>query len=787
MDSAHAPSAWYREERRFAPFPARLTRTVLVLALALPAGGSLHASDSSDLPETMTENIVMDYIRSRGISSVESLIQALPPAHKRNFVSLFRSSSPSRDTVSVEFPRVVSGGLDARFIASWGTNPEAPGFHHFEFLQHDPGRRRWIAGVIDFSGGQPVLRHPNTCARCHSELNRPLWGGTEWLGSERRAWDDRIEPGSDEEALHDAMLRSTNPRLTPLELSAYAERPRHVRQGSGSSNSDPAGELGTLQTMRHAETLFGILRDTLSDKEIASYLCHVPPNFSDGTSSFHAENAIRALFDQKHYNIGRMADTLELFSATTREPRSDPHEHNTTSTSLSRSIVFLALHGLWARHPRIAEIFQQTSNEDAIEGIVEHQEHLLLKYPKGEATAEDELVAGYNDFFMLHGQASMNERQKRGGPLYYSSSFAGHFAQAFVPKVCSVIDRLGDGAFANENTDVDTGGGGGGGGSGSPSPAPPPAPPAPDPEPEPAALTGLLAVPAKIETGIPVRFDGSGSVGAESYRFDFGDGAVIAHPNPESRPSHTYVEPGSYGIRLEVASGDCGSAYCRYSTATATVEVRPGPLPAARFEIDADCSDDLCIVSTDVGVALRDLSLGTVAQASWDFGDGETSSARDPRHSWSSPGFYRVVLTASGLNATSTAGRDILVRSSDPAGACEPDSLTLCLGDSRYQVRSDWWTADGRSGPATVVHAGTNDSGLFWFFGRENWELLIKVLDGCVLNGNAWVFAASSTNVGFRIRVTDTVTGAENEYRNQPGEPAPTTTDEEAFPGSCRD
>ncbi len=237
---------------------------------------------------------------------------------------------------------------------------------------------------------------------------------------------------------------------------------------------------------------------------------------------------------------------------------------------------------------------------------MEHQEHLLLKYPKGEATAEGELVAGYNDFFMLHGQASMNERQKRGGPLYYSSSFVGHFAQALVPKVCSVIDRLGDGAFANKSTDVDTGGGGGGG-SGSPSPAPPPAPPAPpatDPEPEPAALTGLLAVPAKIETGIPVRFDG------------------------------------------------CGSAYCRYSTATATVEVGPGPLPAARFEIDADCRDDLCIVSTDVGVALRDLSLGTVAQASWDFGDGETSSARDPRHSWSSPG--RTIPDCSGSLAGKT-------------------------------------------------------------------------------------------------------------------------------------
>ena len=139
-------------------------------------------------------------------------------------------------------------------------------------------------------------------------------------------------------------------------------------------------------------------------------------------------------------------------------------------------------------------------------------------------------------------------------------------------------------------------------------------------------------------------FDGSGSEGAESYGWDFGDGSMIRHPSTVSMPSHTYLDPGSYRVRLEVASGgDCGEELCRYDAVTVAVEVEAGALPAARFELTGDCGDDLCIARTGVEVALRDTSGGTVAPRSWDFGDGLTSNERDPVHSWSSPGFYRVV------------------------------------------------------------------------------------------------------------------------------------------------
>ncbi len=88
-------------------------------------------------------------------------------------------------------------------------------------------------------------------------------------------------------------------------------------------------------------------------------------------------------------------------------------------------------------------------------------------------------------------------------------------------------------------------------------------------------------------------------------------------------------------------------------------------------------------------------------------------------------------------------------------------------------------------GRAAIVRVGTNDSGLFRFFDTNNWEVLIKVLDGCAVNGHVWVFAVSTTDLGYRIAVTDTLTDSLKEYRNEPGLPAPAIADTTAFPEGC--
>ncbi len=132
----------------------------------------------------------------------------------------------------------------------------------------------------------------------------------------------------------------------------------------------------------------------------------------------------------------------------------------------------------------------------------------------------------------------------------------------------------------------------------------------------------------------------------------------------------------------------------------------------------------------------------------------------------------------------STASVTFLVEAADPAGTCVADERTRCLLGSRYAVTVDWWNA-AAGGAGAVVRAGTNDSGEFRFFGTGNWEALIKVLDGCALNGHVWVYGASTTDLGYAIRVTDTATGAVREYRKEPAQPAEAITDAEPFPAGC--
>ena len=139
-----------------------------------------------------------------------------------------------------------------------------------------------------------------------------------------------------------------------------------------------------------------------------------------------------------------------------------------------------------------------------------------------------------------------------------------------------------------------------------------------------------------------------------------------------------------------------------------------------------------------------------------------------------------------------TDGRMRVVPTAGPApepppadGDCVAGEETLCLQNGRFEVTVDWWTADGEPTSALVAPKGTDDSGLFRFFDPTNWEMLIKVLDGCAVNEHVWVYGASTTDLGYSIRVRDTVANTVARYRNEAGEPARAITDNKAFPAAC--
>jgi predicted esterase len=122
-----------------------------------------------------------------------------------------------------------------------------------------------------------------------------------------------------------------------------------------------------------------------------------------------------------------------------------------------------------------------------------------------------------------------------------------------------------------------------------------------------------------------------------------------------------------------------------------------------------------------------------------------------------------------------------------PPPGCVPGPTTLCLQGGRFRAEVTWRDdqgGQGGSGHGQVVacaDAGAGGSGLFWFFSPENWELMVKVIDGCAVNQRWWVFSAATTDVGYDLTVTDTQTGQVARYTNPLGRTSPAITDIAAF------
>ena len=125
----------------------------------------------------------------------------------------------------------------------------------------------------------------------------------------------------------------------------------------------------------------------------------------------------------------------------------------------------------------------------------------------------------------------------------------------------------------------------------------------------------------------------------------------------------------------------------------------------------------------------------------------------------------------------STGSRGLAI---EPGGSCVPSATEMCLLD-RFRVEVTWRNFRGVTGPGRVVPETSDRSGIFSFFNPDNWELLVKALDGCDANGHYWFFAAQATNVEYTLVVTDTESGLTKPYLNPLGVTPQPVTDTTAF------
>jgi gliding motility-associated-like protein len=129
---------------------------------------------------------------------------------------------------------------------------------------------------------------------------------------------------------------------------------------------------------------------------------------------------------------------------------------------------------------------------------------------------------------------------------------------------------------------------------------------------------------------------GSGSI--TSVLWDFGDGNFSSSLNP----SHTYSTPGDYNVSLQVTN----STGCA-KTITKTNFVHVAGLVQANFTHSNPVG---CTVPETINFQNQSTGNGPLSY-SWNFGDGATSNAANPSHTYTTAGIYTVQLVA-----TSAAG-----------------------------------------------------------------------------------------------------------------------------------
>ena len=87
-----------------------------------------------------------------------------------------------------------------------------------------------------------------------------------------------------------------------------------------------------------------------------------------------------------------------------------------------------------------------------------------------------------------------------------------------------------------------------------------------------------------------------------------------------------------------------------------------------------------------------------------------------------------------------------------PRRSCSVDGVTLDLHGGMVGVSVEVFDRD--ASPHVAPEACTAESGVFTFYGPDNWELLVKVLDGCASNGHWWTFVSGATDREWLVTVT---------------------------------
>ena len=180
--------------------------------------------------------------------------------------------------------------------------------------------------------------------------------------------------------------------------------------------------------------------------------------------------------------------------------------------------------------------------------------------------------------------------------------------------------------------------------------------------------------------------DGSGDLDGTvtGWAWDFGDGGSSGEQNP----AHSYGAAGTYAVSLRVTDDD--SEQSGVTTREVTVSI-PGPNQDPVADFSSSCTGLAC--------AFTDLSTdsdGTVTGWSWSFGDGATSTSRNPTRTYAAGGTYTVNLAVTDDDG-GTHQRSASVTVTAPPSGGITLSITGHTDAAKHYIAHTWSGATGSS------------------------------------------------------------------------------------------
>ena len=252
--------------------------------------------------------------------------------------------------------------------------------------------------------------------------------------------------------------------------------------------------------------------------------------------------------------------------------------------------------------------------------------------------------------------------------------------------------------------------------------------------------------------------DSGGSISSHSW--DFGDGTTSTATNP----GHTYAAAGSYSVSETVTDG----VSAKTSTKTASVTVSSsGGTPVANFTFTTSgLTANFTDTSTDSG--------GTIGSHSWNFGDGGTSTAASPSHTYAAAGTYSVSETVtdgvsgasnsktSSVTVSGSTSSQLLGNTGFEGGTASPWTLTAgvlcsnssCAGETAHSGTGFAWldgygsTHSDSATQSVTIPAGKASATLSFYLHidtKESGSTAYDTLKVQVLNSSGAVLATLAT------------------------------------------